>query len=133
MLYFEDEAAGLELNRKMEQLKQQKLEQEQSAVAQAVYDEDDDRKRPAEPDSQDESNKRMRLDIVPGTMTRKPANRAASLPPLGTGLAKPVQKFRFVDPVKKANGNQASPGYRILLATYADPTAAAEDDPRKHD
>ena len=69
----------------------------------------------------------MRLDLVPDTT----ASNSNSLTPFVLGRVQPVQKFRYVDPITKANGSKAAPGYRILLATYADASVAAEDDPEK--
>ena len=133
MLHFEDEAAGLELNQKMERLKQ-KREQEKLATSRDDGDDDeggDDRKRPAEPDGeQSDPNKRLRIDRAPDVIG---STSVALLPPPPPrlGLAQPVQKFRYVDAVQSSNGKKSSPGYRILLATYADVSAAAEDDPEK--
>ena len=45
------------------------------------------------------------------------------------GNQRQVQKFRYVEPVDKKNPKD--PGYRILLATFADIDAAADDDQNK--
>jgi len=123
MLHFQNEAAGLDLNRKMEKLKlQQKFEQDESP---------EDRKRPAETnEATDQDNKRMRLgDDAEKTESEEHAHDAIfTFPRIG---GRSVQKFRFVDPAPAHGKTPAAPGYRVLLATYADAAAAAEDDPEK--
>jgi len=128
MLHFQDKAAGLELNRKIEYLKAQKLlEQTQSP---SEVDGGDDRKRPAESDNQDDSNKRIKLKTDPGTTNKESSpDDALAISRLS---GRPVQKFRYVDAVDQSNGSQiSSPGYRILVATFADSTVAADDDTAK--
>ena len=122
MLHFQNEAAGLELNRKIELLKQQKLDQEQSVA---------DRKRHADSDASLESD-RKRIHLaecaakIPGD--KQTSEEVVTRPGI---CGRPVQKFRYVNPVPANEKAPASPGYRILLATYADATVAADDDPEK--
>jgi hypothetical protein len=103
-------------------LQQLRAEQQESAQINGhVDDSNGDRKRPADNNFQsDESRKRQRQDAAPDKVESGPWAVSAS---------RPVQKFRFVGPVK----NEARPalGYRVLLATYADVSAAAEDDSEK--
>lgn len=102
LLYFQDEADGLDLNRKMEALLQQQDER--------VDHMDADKKRPAADHLSTTPHKRAKSDQ--GPVNAKPR------------AAQHVQKYRYVKP----EGSRSSQGYRLLLATYADVSAAAEDD-----
>lgn len=111
MLHFQNEAAGFELNRKIELLKQQNLEQKQSVA---------DQERHADFDASfDYGKKRTRLAECDAKIIGGKSS-------IGR---RPVQKFRYVNPVPANEKAPAMPGYRILLATYADATVAADDDP----
>lgn len=123
MLYFQDEASALDLNRKMEFLKEQ-LPQDDALVDDADSS-SGGIKRPSVSDILHHQNKRQRLDIIPDVT----GNYSSDFFPRNTGNARPVQKFRYVRQVE--NGGQSLPGYRLLLATYADVAAAAEDDPER--
>jgi hypothetical protein len=125
MLYFQDEASGLDLNRKMEYLKQQGQHDAMPPVSESASA-GGHQKRPAETDLQQDQNKRRRMDLIPDA-TVNISNGSVPMPI--TGVVRQVKKFRYVAPV--TNGGQSLPGYRILLATYADVAAAAEDDPEK--
>lgn len=105
LLHFQDEAASLELNRKMHALLQ--LQKEETLPVYA------DQKRPAADQLSEAARKRVKPDNVDSTSV------------LGEmDVVRHVQKFRYVQP----EGNGSSQGYRLLLATYADVSAAAEDD-----
>jgi len=124
LLHFQDEASGLELNRKMKELLQYQQQAEPQVAAQIngqVDNTNGDRKRPADNNFQGvESSKRQRQDATPDT---------ANSGPSAGNVSHSVQKFRYVGPTQ----NKAQPllGYRVLLATYADVSAAAEDDSEK--
>lgn len=126
MLHFQNEAAGLDLNRKIEQLKQQlKFEQDESLG---------ERKRPAETEESADpakDNKRMRLEDDSEKAASEKKNAHDGMLTLPRTCGRPVQKFGFVDPVPAPGRTPATPGYRVLLATYADATVAAEKDPEK--
>ena len=110
LLYFQDEASGLDLNRRMKALNR-----------------DTGESHPSE---------RLDLEPAPGdessynAASRKRIKMEESSPVVkgGTGTGRQVQKFRYVEP--ETNGG-SSQGYRLLLATYADTMAAAEDDVEK--
>lgn len=125
LLYFQDEASGLDLNRKMEFLIQQQKQQRTSAVDDVVIANGD---RPADvvpqPKNQNESQ-RIGLSADIADMTSADTVLVSQT----SGIANQVQKFRYVSPVK--NGRQSTQGYRLLLATYSDVTAAAEDNPQR--
>jgi hypothetical protein len=130
MLYFQDEASGLDLNRRMKALKQKaetsaevqeddSLALEQKAGTSEVQDDDSlDRKRPALQDFPAPRPKKIKTEDF------------GSLPVLEQGIIRQVQKFRYVDP-DLASANGSTQGYRLLLATFADVEAAAEDDVEK--
>lgn len=108
LLHFEEEASGLELNRRMNALHTQR-----SAIMNG------DHKQPAAEDAEDESDrKRPRLADTADSS-------ATNLAPLLSHSQRQVQKFRFV------KAEQPSHDYRELLATFADTAAAAEDDADK--
>ena len=114
LLHFRNEAAGLELNRKIEQLKLKKLGQEQSA---------EDRKRRPDPDESDNPDgKRIRLEDGPVKIQSEMHAQERG---------RPIQKFLYMDSVSANGKTPATPGYRILLATYADAVVAADGDPEK--
>ena len=118
LLYFQDEASGLDLNRRMKSLKQQ-----QDELGVEVNGANSERKRPPSPETGSDSRKRPKGDLPDATASRSLPSVAVSSPP------QQVQKFRYID--SSSNGGSLVPGYRLLLATYADVDAAAEDDPKK--
>lgn len=131
MLHFEDEAAGLELNRKMEyQLEQNRMTKLAPNESLNKEDSEDyDRKRPAE---QNHPSKRLCLGdptVPDAAITSAKIAKFNALALQLSNQSIPVQKFRYIESQK--NGGQGSPGYRILLATYVDERAAADDDPEK--
>jgi hypothetical protein len=109
-LYFQDESSGLDLNRRMSVL----LDLSKSNIQPSDPPPSEDRKRPAVDDGENES-KRIKQESLSSTLS--------SL----DGIARQVQKFRYVAP-QETNGDLAARGYRLLLATYADVLAAADDD-----
>jgi hypothetical protein len=122
MLYFQEEAAGTELNRKMAMAwKRQK--QIGKLGDDDVDDASDSKKRLFETEEMQSScGKRPRLDgTVPDVAGSMVHRKGADL-----SAPRAVQKFRFVAT------NDTTGGYRLLLATYVDVAAAAEDDPELH-
>jgi len=115
LLYFQDEASALDLNRRMQALKQQ----DEPTVE--VSESRNERKRQPSSKIDAESSKRLRGDIPDGTYSSSLPTAQAPSP------LQQVQKFRFVD-ASTNGGSSAIPGYRLLLATYANVDAAAEDD-----
>jgi hypothetical protein len=106
MLYFQEEASGLDLNRRMKALMRRQqhhggsLDQNGSSS-----DTNGARKRP-------------RTDATPLEVpNRPPSNSNGAVP------SRQVQKFRYEGLEK-----EKSQGYRVLLATFADLNASAEDD-----
>jgi hypothetical protein len=126
LLYFQDEASGLDLNRKMEYLiRKQHLESggDLSLLG--------DLKRSAEDDVDSEHPfKKPRLSSFAVPDSVESSSKAASwMESTDESQLRQIQKFRYVMPdTAKA---KSEPGYRLLLATYADADAAAEDDPEK--
>lgn len=117
ILHFKDEAHGMDINRRMKALKQAQLADnlatrgEDSSVAYT------DRKRSADEPMSSKPTKKVKYE-----------NDSSNPPtPDGMELHRQVQKFRFVE---NQDGN-SNLGYRILLATYANTDAAAEDDDEK--
>lgn len=127
MLYFQDEASGLELNRKMEHLYLLKTRDE-------VNPSKTNSKRTADDTDMDESEsstKRARHNIVPdGPVSSELMKQMKTMHPK-VDDTHAVQKFRFVPPnhnhQNDRKGTQTS-GYRLLIATYVDVLAAADDD-----
>jgi hypothetical protein len=112
ILHLQDEASGLELNKRMEAL----LGNKKQAAAAAV-----------ETTAMTRPSKRSKMQA--------PAAATAETVPTATGYLRGVQKFRYVtgssslvaaDNTKLPTNNDTTPGYRILLATYCDIEAAAE-------
>jgi hypothetical protein len=135
MLFFQDEASGLDLNRKMELL----LKEQQPANT--MENGNDSKKRFADDDPEEFKNaaKRPRLDPAPDTnrSSQTDVSMKKSSVPVNhkKESTRPVQKFRYVMPeIPKTNdpgGLSKSLGYRVLLATYVDVSAAADDDPEQ--
>lgn len=116
LLHFQEEARSLDLNRRMKILQQSRPNQEGKEAT------DSDQKKQA-------SSAKRPLNQPPD---RAAAKRAKTN---GSGSKQPakipdtaVQKFRYVD---QPGASESDPGYRILLATYANVSAAAEDDSDK--
>jgi hypothetical protein len=148
LLHFQDEANSLDLNRRMKMLQESQVQNEiggdtvgtadatdsalednqangegnhvneLAATSEAASSDvpNEDRKRPAETTAQEEEPtlKRVKQE-EPVTTTAKETRLDI----------RAIQKFRFVD------GDTKIPGYRILLATYANAEAASEDDTEK--
>jgi hypothetical protein len=146
LLWFEEEAAGLDLNRRMKMLRE--VQASRSDIeSQTNGDNGGEKKRPVDGGSSEnlaKETKRIKLepgeeastsiapvpDAVPSNIPAVASNPsqgvAAEVGKLLTpGHQRQVQKFRYVPPTSKKN---ADIGYRILLATYADIEAASEDD-----
>jgi hypothetical protein len=132
MLYFQDEAAGLELNRKMEQLYRLKAPND-------VANPPTNKKRTVDDagimDDSNSSTKRMRQNVVPDDpLSSGPLDW---MKPIKQNIhqkldsTRTVQKFRYMSPTINSNEGKGTSmaGYRQLIATYVDVTAAAEDDP----
>lgn len=113
MLHFQEEARGLDLNRRMKAL------QGQGSNGGMSESDSIDRKGPAAAGSPGGQSKKRPRSPTP---TKALSNGNIKLD-LETHGPRPVQKFRY-----HADGNS---GYRVLLATYADVQAAAEGDPNK--
>jgi hypothetical protein len=118
ILHLQDEASGLELNKRMEALLGNK---KQAAAAADVPPGTTSTTAMARP------SKRSKMQA--------PAAATAETAPTATGYLRGVQKFRYVpgssslvatDNTKSQTNHQTTPGYRILLATYCDIEAAAE-------
>jgi hypothetical protein len=100
LMHYQDEAAGLDLNRRMK----------------VLCDQQEDRKLPANS-----------AGPIPSAQPDPVSTKSAFLP-TNTADAKAdlqVQKFRYID--QSSDSSQLVPGYRLLLATYANVEAAAED------
>jgi hypothetical protein len=113
LLHFQDEAGGLDLNRRMRALNEQTEEQGIPPPNGTVAGD----KRLASDDLEDDKRKRQRSEP-----TSVSSNSALSPE---TNTVQQVQKFRYVE------GTASSQGYRLLVATYADVDAASEEDPDK--
>lgn len=149
LLWFEDEAGSLDLNRRMKMLRAQPATAQDAAVAEgetgksALSDDFEGDKKRAVSEVTTEMGteaKRIKLEdgatgVVPEQMqSNVEAEKAASAgdphkPPVAQGHHRHVQKFRYVPPVDETNPKDL--GYRYLLATYSDVDAASEDDAEK--
>jgi hypothetical protein len=134
MLHFRDEASGLELNRRMEAKLREEEEDDTVGGSDSHMDDDGDdiRKRPAV-DSLDTigGQKKKRIKLNGGGSDAIQLNSTIGSPsnPVNT---RQVQRFRYVKQDSAVSGhNKSVPGYRVLLATYLDGNAAAENDPVK--
>jgi len=119
MLHFQEESSGLDLNRRMMTLSQLR---KQSSINHSD-NKNREQKLPATPSSQNvvpDSRKRPRNDFPDLIPSESTFGRALHETPLE--LRRQVQKLRFV------SGDDATQGYRELLATFADACAAAEED-----
>jgi hypothetical protein len=128
LLYFQEEAAGTDLDQKIAAAWQR--QQPQFSKRGFDNDEDDDEEK------ESSQKRRWETDEVPSSGGKR-ARREGTVPDAagsmvlrtGTSPAPPraVQKFRLV-----ATNGATGGGYRVLLATYVDVAAAAEDDPELH-
>jgi len=113
-IYFESEVSSLEINRKMRNLKdQQQLDLDYDNVNETSFKKartGDECKGSAIMDSS--------VEIVGDyDLSKRRSDK------------KQVQKFQYV--TSRSVGESDGPGYRDLVATYADPSAASEDDAEK--
>lgn len=113
LLYFQDEASGLDLNRKMEYLIRKRRQDEID-----YSNEEDDYITDLETQT-----KKPRLEVVSSS------GNVATTPPTSFTNSRQVQKFRYVQ--STGAGFKANSGYRLLLATFANVEAASEDDTEK--
>jgi hypothetical protein len=113
LLHFQDEAGGLDLNRRMRALNDQ-VEEQGGPPPNGTGTGD---KRMASDDLDDNNRKRQKSEL-----TSVSSNSALSPE---TKSIQQVQKFRYIE------GTTSSQGYRLLVATYADVDAASEEDPDK--
>jgi hypothetical protein len=128
MLYFQDEAVGIELNRKMERLARvNKVDETMDPGNIAIA------KRKAETDLDESLTKRARSDVFPDiAVSSGPTDWKKKRPSHKPDDSRPVQKFRYVSS-GNTDSNAKTYGYRELIATYVDVTAAADDDPTQSD
>jgi len=119
LLHFQNQARGLDLNRRMKVLGGSQRGEGTDTDADTNGQSEDPRKRPASrsPILKGHSN-RPRANVVPPdtVQSSSTAVTVSSTPP-----ARQVQKFRYED-------HGIHGGFRVLLATYADVDAASEDD-----
>lgn len=132
LLWFQEEAGSLDLNRRMKKL------HSEADTNTGI----DDKKRPATShhDSSEAGTATKRIKLENGqagaTMPDSIASSAGSSTkkseakqPATPGHQRQVQKFRYARPLDKNNDKDL--GYRYLLATFADVDAASEDDSEK--
>jgi len=145
LLWFQEEAGSLDLNRRMKMLHNEAL-----SSAEETFN--GDKKRPAtssadETTTAEAATKRIKVENggsktahTPDAVSSNAAAAAATTPGTAAsgdelkrlatlGQQRQVQKFRYAAPVNK-KGNKDI-GYRYLLATFADVASAAEDDVEK--
>jgi hypothetical protein len=113
LLHFQDEAGGLDLNRRMRALNEQ-VEEQGIPLPNGTAAGD---KRLASDGLGNENRKRQKSEPT------SVASNSALSPE--TKHSQQVQKFRYIE------GTTSSQGYRLLVATYADVDAASEEDPDK--
>ena len=139
LLWFQEEAGSLDLNRRMKMLHNEAPTEEPASAGT-----DGDKKRPATPgDSSGVEAATKRIKLEHGSAAATP-DAVASLgatggtttgdgseakPPARLGHQRQVQKFRYAEPADKKSDKDL--GYRFLLATFADVAAASEDDSEK--
>jgi hypothetical protein len=146
LLWFQEEAASLDLNRRMQLLRDRQAHIIRSDIESQANGGEGKRPSEGSPESLTKETKRLKLDSgeVAGISTISPVPDAvpSNIPVTASNLSqgfaaevgklltpahqRQVQKFRYVPPT--GNSNAADLGYRILLATYADVEAASEDD-----
>ena len=107
-LFFQNEANGLELNKRMEMLRH-KAGVTTNGVDVNGHSHEDSTQNPPSHESEDNPPKRQRIES-----------------PQGTNNTRLIQKFQYVE--TQAREGRVSTGYRLLLATYSDVAAAAEGD-----
>jgi hypothetical protein len=128
LMHYQDEAAGLELNRRMKVLSDQHQKQQEDRKPAPVTEESVDSGQndtapiPSHPAQQDPVT-------VSSPSASLPTNTASAAAVVDGQTSLQVQKFRYVEqPASDNNGGQLfTGGYRLLLATYANVEAAAED------
>jgi hypothetical protein len=113
LLHFQDEAGGLDLNRRMRALNEQ-VEERGVPPPNGIATGD---KRLASDGLDDDNRKRQKSEP-----TSVVSNSTLSSE---TKHSQQVQKFRYIE------GTTSSQGYRLLVATYADVDAASEEDSDK--
>jgi hypothetical protein len=127
LMHYQDEAAGLELNRRMKVLSDQQQQQQH-----------EDRKPAATATEESVDSGQNTVRIPPIPKPDPPVSSQSPLLPTNTAAtvdddaqaSLQVQKFRYVvaQPGSANGGQKLFPGgYRLLLATYANVEAAAED------
>lgn len=137
LLWFQEEAGSLDLNRRMKML--------HSEADTTTAESSEDKKRPASSDDlsgAETATKRIKLEngeaaaAIPdgiasgtGTVANGETDSKANKQPANLGHQRQVQKFRYAGPADKNNDKDL--GYRYLLATFADVEAASEDDSGK--
>lgn len=144
LLWFEDEAGSLDLNRRMKMLCDNVSEEaakngENGTSAETGIASVDKKRPPSEVAIGMEAEaKRIKLEdgttaVVPeqvASVVQDPVTGSdAQQPPTAQGHHRHVQKFRYVKP--KDRNDPKDLGYRYLLATYADIGAASEGDVEK--
>jgi hypothetical protein len=122
MLYFQDEASGLELNRKMEHLLHLNRQGENDMDLGNDFSEN---KRKGVSDDTNSSSKRARLDAVPDPVSSNQLTKYKKPPVQKLDKSGQVQKYRYVLPSDDDDNTEAH-GYRELIATFVDVAAAAE-------
>jgi hypothetical protein len=114
LLHFQDEAGGLDLNRRMRALNEQ-VEERGVPPPNGILAAGD--KRVASEGLDDDNRKRQKSEptsVASNSVLFSEAKHSQQ-----------VQKFRYIE------GTTSSQGYRLLVATYADVDAASEEDPDK--
>lgn len=149
LLWFQEEAASLDLNRRMKMLQGQASVEGASRpsgtqVTNGSKDSssmDEGKKRPAVTSDADGGTKRIKLESEAGgepvpmavssaaAATQDQAGGFDSQTAVASTHKHQVQKFRYVEHNAKATSKDL--GYRVLLATFADIGAASEDDAAK--
>jgi hypothetical protein len=145
LLWFQEEAASLDLNRRMKMLRSEASCDGLGRTSgipptNGSKDGNDEGKKRAPTYDQEGDAKRIKLDsaaeplpmAVPSAASAVPDQAGSSVSPqtpVASAHKRQVQKFRYVEP--KEMENSKDQGYRVLLATFADIAAASEDDPEK--
>lgn len=144
LLWFEDEAGSLDLNRRMKMLcdnvSEEATKNWDGGTSAETGSASGNKKRPPSEVAIDMEAETKRLKLEDGTTAVVPeqvasvahepvTGRDAQQPPVAQGHHRHVQKFRYVRPTDRNNPKDL--GYRYLLATYADIEAASEGDAEK--
>ena len=120
-LHFRSEAESLDLNWRMMALQRQ---QKKKTENYEDRDGDGDPSAVGKAAGVDPDKKRPRIAFSSSSRAAAPSSAL----PLDD---RPIQKFRYVDPRESGDASGSSPGYRLLIATYADVAAASEDFPER--